>query len=156
MIADRFIPLLPFVGTIFARTGVVAGTHANVEMLLARGELLGIFPEGTTGPAKPFTDRYELQAWRVGHAEHALRHGVPVIPVAILGAEEAWPLLLRLPWKLFGAPYLPIPMSPLPLPVHMTIHYGAPIELHGDADNPNVVDAAARTVRREVERMLPS
>ena len=155
-IGDWFIPRLPFVSTFFSRTGVVAGTHANVRALLERGELLAIFPEGVTGPAKPFTERYHLQEWRVGHAEHAIRHRVPIVPVAIIGAEEAWPVLARLPWRLFGAPYLPIPFTPLPLPIQIKIHYGTPIELRGDADDPHVVDAAATQVRRAVERMLPS
>src|SRR5439155_22253195 len=53
-IADRFVPLLPFVGTAFARTGVVTGTHANVRKLLDDGELIAIFPEGVSGPAKSF------------------------------------------------------------------------------------------------------
>lgn len=155
-IGDRFIPRLPFVSTFFARTGVVAGSHANVSHLLARGELLAIFPEGTTGPAKPFHERYHLQAWRVGHAEHALRHHVPVIPVAIVGAEEAWPVVAKLPWHVFGAPYLPIPLTPLPLPVRISIRYGKPLELAGDADDPAAVDAAAARVRRAVEELLPS
>lgn len=156
LIADRFIPLLPFVSTIFARTGVVAGTHANVRHLLERGELLGIFPEGVSGPAKPFRERYHLQEWRVGHAEHAIRHRVPIIPVAILGAEEAWPVAVKLPIRAFGSPYLPLPFTPLPRPVPIRIQYGKPIELHGDADDPHIVAAAALRIRHAVEGMLPS
>jgi 1-acyl-sn-glycerol-3-phosphate acyltransferase len=155
-IADRFIPRLPFLSTWFARTGVVAGSHTNVAHLLERGELVAIFPEGVTGPAKPFFERYHLQQWRVGHAEHAIRHEVPIIPVAIIGAEEAWPVLARIPWRMFGAPYLPIPLTPLPLPVRIEIHYGRPIELAGDADDPHVIAAAALRVRRAVEELLPS
>ena len=155
-IADRFIPRLPFVSTLFARTGVVAGSHANVRRLLERDELVAIFPEGVTGPAKRFTDRYCLQQWRVGHAEHAIRHRVPIIPVAIVGAEEAWPVLTRLPWHVLGAPYLPIPFTPFPLPVPLSIRYGKPIELAGDADDPQVVNAAADRVRVAVAEMLPS
>ena len=155
-IADRFVPRLPFVGTLFARTGVVAGSHTNVRRLIERNELLAIFPEGVTGPAKPFRERYHLQAWRVGHAEHALRHRVPIIPVAIIGAEEAWPVRTRLPWHMFGAPYLPIPFTLVPRRVPLTIRYGKPIELTGDADDPDVVGAAAGRVQRAVAEMLPS
>jgi len=106
-----------------------------------------------TGVAKPFRDRYQLQAWRVGHAELAIRHRVPVVPVAIIGAEESWPLLGRIDGvRAFGAPYLPIPVSPVPLPVRFHLHYGAPLELHHDlpvgaADDPRVVAAAAGRVR---------
>jgi 1-acyl-sn-glycerol-3-phosphate acyltransferase len=160
LIADRFVPILPFVGTLFARLGVVSGTRGNVRRLLEQGELLAIFPEGTTGVAKPFRERYHLQDWRVGHAELAIRHRAPVVPVAILGAEESWPMLAKLDrLHPFGAPYLPIPASPLPLPVRYHIHYGAPIALHDGlppeaADDPAQVAAAARRVRAAVAALI--
>jgi 1-acyl-sn-glycerol-3-phosphate acyltransferase len=160
MVADRFVPRLPFVGTLFARSGVVSGTRANVRRLLERDELLAIFPEGVSGVAKPRSERYRLQAWRVGHVELALRHRAPIIPVAIVGAEESWPVLLRLRrFRLFGAPYLPVPVVPFPLPIRYHLRYGAPIELHRDlapelADDPAIIaDAAART-RAAVEQLL--
>lgn len=153
-IADRFVPMLPIVSSVFARTGVVSGTHANVRRLLERGELISIFPEGITGPAKPFRDRYKLQQWRVGHAELALRYRVPVIPIAIIGAEESWPMLLRLPFSVFGSPYLPLPRSPLPLPRHLEIHYGRPIELAGDPDDPACVAAAATRTHDAVASLI--
>lgn len=159
MIADRFVPRLPFVSTLFARAGVVSGTHANVRRLLERDELLAVFPEGVTGPAKPFRNRYELQDWRVGHAELSIRYQVPIIPVAIIGAEESWPLLLRPRWNLFGTPYLPIPRAPLPLPVRFYIHYGEPVVLHrdhpsADADDPACLTAAAAQTRMAVEQLV--
>ncbi len=155
LIADRFIPLLPFFSTAFARCGVVAGTHANVRHLLDRGELIAIFPEGVTGPAKPFSQRYHLQEWRVGHAEHAIRHHAPIIPVAILGIEEAWPVVTKLPIQLFGAPYLPLPATLLPLPRKIRIHYGTPIDLAGyDADEPAQLVTAAGVVRSAVADLI--
>jgi len=159
MIADRFIPMLPFVGTVFSRCGVVSGSRANVRRLLERGELVMIFPEGVTGVAKPFRDRYRLQDWRVGHAQLAIHHRAPVVPVAIVGAEESWPVLARLPARPFGAPYLPIPALPLPLPVRYRLRYGAPIRLDRDlrrdaADDPDAVEAAAARVRAAVEALL--
>ncbi|HWU86737.1 MAG TPA: lysophospholipid acyltransferase family protein, partial [Kofleriaceae bacterium] len=95
-VADHFVPRLPLISTLYARLGVVSGTRANVRRLLERGELIAIWPEGVTGPAKPFRDRYRLQSWRVGFAELAIRHRAAVVPVAIVGAEESWPLLARL------------------------------------------------------------
>jgi 1-acyl-sn-glycerol-3-phosphate acyltransferase len=152
-IADLFVSAFPVVNTVFSRVGVVNGTRGNVRRLLDDGELIAIFPEGVSGVAKPFRLRYQLQDWRVGHAELAIRHRVPVVPVAIIGSEESWPVALRLRGiRAFGAPYLPIPMSPLPLPVRYRLHYGAPLELHhglaaGAADDPPVVRAAAERVR---------
>ncbi len=159
-IADRFIPRLPFVSTMFARCGVVSGTRNNVRLLLERGELIAIFPEGVTGTAKTVRQRYRLQDWRVGHAELAIRHRAPIIPVAIVGAEDSWPLLARIDaFHVLGAPYLPIPASPLPLPVPVELHYGPPIALHDAhppevADDPDVVAVAAHRVRDAVAALL--
>jgi 1-acyl-sn-glycerol-3-phosphate acyltransferase len=158
-IADRFVPQLPFVSTAFARCGVVSGTRGNVRRLLERGDLLAIFPEGVTGTIKPYRARYQLQAWRVGHAELAIRHRAPVVPVAVIGAEESWPVLARLPVHAFGIPYLPMPMTPLPMPVQYHLYYGEPIYLHREypvtaADEPEAVAEAAATVHDAVEALV--
>jgi 1-acyl-sn-glycerol-3-phosphate acyltransferase len=156
-IGAYFVPSLPVVGTLLSRCGMVSGTRANVMRLLDKGELIAIWPEGTTGPAKRFRDRYHIQAWRVGFAELAIRYQAPVIPVAILGAEESWPLAAKLGIHWFGAPYLPIPAWPVPLPAHYHIQYGSPIELDpvaDHADDPALVAAAAARVRTAVERQI--
>jgi len=160
VIADRFIPSLPVISTWFARIGAVVGTHANVARLLERGELIAIFPEGAAGIAKPVRDRYQLREWRVGHAELALRHRAPIVPVAILGAEEAWPVLGRFRgFHRFGVPFLPVPLTPLPLPLRHLIFYGAPIALHDGlpddaADDPLAVAHAAARVRGALAELL--
>ncbi len=159
-VADWFVPLLPFVSAMYSRIGVISGSRANIRYLLERGELVAVFPEGVAGVAKPFRDRYHLQEWHVGHAELAIRHRVPVIPVAIIGAEESWPVALRLKrFHAFGAPYVPIPASPLPLPVRYHIHYGEPLDIARDrspeqADDPEVAAAAAAEVRDAVQQLI--
>ncbi|MDX2086469.1 MAG: lysophospholipid acyltransferase family protein [Kofleriaceae bacterium] len=156
-VGDHFIPRLPLISALFARLGVVSGTPANVRRLLERGELLVLFPEGTTGPAKRFRDRYRLQTWRVGFAEHAIRHRAVVVPVAIIGAEESWPLLAKLPLRAFGSPYVPVPAVPLPLPAHYHLRYGTPMMLgHAseDADDPGRVAAGAARVRDALEELV--
>ena len=158
VIGDIFIPLLPWVGTTFSRLGVVAGSAGNFRHLLETGELVLVFPEGVPGIGKGFRKRYELQDWRVGHAELALRHRVPVIPVAVVGAEEAWPGIGRIDsFHAFGAPFLPIPATPLPLPVRLHLHYGEPLllsERFGDADDPTAVRDAARVVKESVQTLI--
>ena len=158
-VSDHFVPTLPLVSTLFARCGAVSGTRANVAHLLDRGELIVIWPEGVTGPAKRCRDRYQIQAWRVGFAELAIRYRAPVVPVAMVGAEESWPLAIKLGIRWFGTPYLPIPAWPLPLPAHYRIYYGAPIHLdHGhvatDADDPAIVAAASVRVREVLEGLI--
>ena len=120
-ISDRFVTRFPLVSTYFARLGVVSGTRANVRTLLERGELIVIWPEGVSGTGKRFRDRYKLQNWNVGFAELAMRHNAPVVVAAIVGAEESWPLLGKLRAHVFGSPYLPIPATPIPLPVRYRI-----------------------------------
>lgn len=159
-VADLFVAGFPLINTIFARVGVVSGTRANVRRLLDDGELIAIFPEGVSGVAKPFRERYHLQRWHVGHAELAIRHRVPIVPVAIIGSEESWPIAIRVPGiRVFGAPYLPIPISPVPLPVPYHLHYGAPIDLAADfdaavADDPAAVRDAATRVHDALEDLM--
>ena len=160
VVADRFVPMLPFVFTLFSRVGGVGGDRSTVHRLLDDGELLVIFPEGTPGIGKPFSERYRLKEWRVGHAELALRHRAPVVPTAIIGAEEQWPQIARLDGvHPFGAPYLPIPATPVPLPVHYHVWYGPPIHLHeecppGAADDPELAEEAAATVKAAVQALI--
>jgi 1-acyl-sn-glycerol-3-phosphate acyltransferase len=156
-VGDQFIPKLPLVGTWFSRLGMVSGTRANVRRLLERGELLAIWPEGVAGTAKRWRDRYTLQAWRVGFAEQAIRHRAVVVPVAIIGAEESWPLLAKLPLRAFGAPYFPVPAVPLPLPAHYRLRYGAPMVLGrtaADADDPAVVARASTDVHDALAQLV--
>lgn len=160
-IADYFVNSLPFVGTLFSRAGMVGGSRGNVRNLLESGELLLLFPEGTPGIGKPFRDRYQLQDWRKGHCEFAIRYGAPVIPVGIVGAEEQMPQIARIPlaWTGLPIPYLPVPATPFPLPVRYHIHYGAPLRFDQEyspaqADDPEVVGEAAARVKAAVQDLL--
>ncbi len=157
-IADYFVSTLPLVSTLFARCGVVGGSKGNARALLEAGELLMIFPEGTPGIGKPFSERYKLQKWRQGHCELAIRHSAPVVPVGIVGAEEQMPQIARI--KLGGSiPYLPVPATLVPLPVRYHIHYGEPLRFDrefspDDADDPAIVADAARRVKEAVQGLL--
>ena len=111
-LADYFFRTVPVVGTLWARSGGVSARPANAYRLLKEQRQLAlVFPEGTKGPSKSFTDRYQLRRFgRGGFVEIAMRAGVPVIPIAVVGSEEAMPVLLRLPTvaKALGVPYFPI------------------------------------------------
>lgn len=159
-VGDMFIPLLPFVGNSLSRMGMVSGSEGNFRYLLEHGELALVFPEGVPGISKGFKKRYQLQEWRVGHTEFAIRYQVPVVPVGVVGAEEAWIQIARIDgFKLFGAPFLPIPLTLFPMPVKMHIHYGEPIDFSkrwkpSDADDPDVTKEAAQMVKHAVEGLL--
>jgi 1-acyl-sn-glycerol-3-phosphate acyltransferase len=111
-LADYFFRTVPVVGTLWARAGGVSARPANAYRLLKEQQQLAlVFPEGTKGPSKSFTDRYQLRRFgRGGFVEIAMRAGVPVIPIAVVGSEEAMPIVLRLPTaaKALGLPYFPI------------------------------------------------
>jgi 1-acyl-sn-glycerol-3-phosphate acyltransferase len=158
-VADHFVPQIPFIGTLFARGGMVGGSRGNARVLLETGELLLIFPEGVPGIAKHFKDRYKLQDWRVGHVELAIRHRAPVVPFGVVGAEEQMPQIGRITTKIPGLPFIPITLSPLPLPVRYHILYGPPIPVHEDyraehADDPAAVREAAARVKAAVQALL--
>jgi 1-acyl-sn-glycerol-3-phosphate acyltransferase len=85
----------PFLGTFLARNGGVVANPGNAQRLLAdEGQLVLVFPEGTKGTTKPYSQRYQLQRFgRGGFIEVAMRAGVPVLPVAVTGTEETMPAL---------------------------------------------------------------
>ena len=159
-VGEAFIPFLPWLGTALSRAGMVSGSRGNFRHLLDTGELVLVFPEGVPGISKGFAHRYELQEWRVGHVELAIRHRAPVIPVAVIGAEESWMQVAKLERvHPFGAPFLPIPLTPFPLPVRYHIHYGEPLRLYeqfsyDEALDPEVARTAADLVKAEVEKLI--
>jgi 1-acyl-sn-glycerol-3-phosphate acyltransferase len=111
-LADYFFRKVPVVGTLWARAGGVSARPANAYRLLKEQRQLAlVFPEGTKGPSKSYTDRYQLRRFgRGGFVEIAMRAGVPVIPIAVVGSEEAMPVVFRLPTlaKALGVPYFPV------------------------------------------------
>lgn len=158
-IAAHFMPTTPFLATLVARMGVVGGVRANVDHLLSTGELLLIFPEGIKGITKGFRERYRLRDFTPGHAEFAIRHQVPIIPLAVIGAEEQLPEIFGIPYGKFGVKRIPVPVVPFPLPVRYRLHYGEPIDVSASyaadvADDPEAVQDCARRVRATVQALV--
>ena len=110
--ADHFFKGVPLVGTMWARAGGVAAHPENAYRLLReQGQLALVFPEGTKGPGKTYSERYRLRRFgRGGFVEIAMRAGVPVVPIAVVGAEESMPILWKSPTlaRLLGVPYVPV------------------------------------------------
>lgn len=111
-LADYFFKTIPVLGTMWARAGGVSANPDNAYRLLRdKGQLAVVFPEGTKGPSKSFTDRYQLRRFgRGGFVEIAMRAGVPVIPIAVVGSEESMPVVFRAPFvaRALGVPYFPV------------------------------------------------
>jgi 1-acyl-sn-glycerol-3-phosphate acyltransferase len=115
--ADYLFRSIPVVGTLWSRTGGVPAHPENAYRLLREQRQLAlVFPEGSKGPGKLYRERYRLRRFgRGGFVEIAMRAGVPIIPIAVVGAEESMPIL----WKsgalarLTGLPYLPVTANQL-------------------------------------------
>lgn len=147
----------PYLGTLFNRMGAVRACPENAFRLLEERRPVIVFPEGIQGIGKPFSQRYQLKRLgRGGFAKLAVRAGMPIVPVAIVGAEESLPLLAKLPTNFLGLPYWPV--TPPPLPAKWTIRFGEPIRpaATGDtsADDPAVVQPLVDGTRGAIEGML--
>jgi 1-acyl-sn-glycerol-3-phosphate acyltransferase len=92
-LAENLFRTMPVVGTLWSRSGGVAAHPDNAYRLLHDEErLVLVFPEGTKGTGKHYRDRYRLRRFgRGGFVDIAMRAGVPVIPIAVMGAEETAP-----------------------------------------------------------------
>jgi 1-acyl-sn-glycerol-3-phosphate acyltransferase len=129
VVLDRFVSSLPYINLLFTRAGAIGGSRGDFHAVLDADEMILVFPEGVEGIGKPFSERYQLQRWTEGHAEVAIRHRAPIVPVAVIGAEEQMPQLARLPLHLFNIPYLPLTLTPFPMPVRYHLRYGPPIPI---------------------------
>jgi 1-acyl-sn-glycerol-3-phosphate acyltransferase len=169
LLALDMFALLPALAPMLTKSGSVRASPENAERLLRSGELLGVFPEGVKGVGKRFRERYKLARFgRGGFVRVALRTGAPIIPCAIVGAEEIHPVMGNIDWvgRPFGLPYLPLtptfpwlgPLGLVPLPTKWSIDFGEPIDLsqHGpdDADDPILVNRIVESVRETLQGMV--
>jgi len=169
MLALDMFALLPGLAPALAKSGSVRANPANAERLLKRGELVGVFPEGVKGVGKRFKDRYKLARFgRGGFIRIALRTGSPIIPCAVVGAEEIHPVVAKADWvgRPFGLPYFPItptfpalgPLGLVPLPTKWSIDFGDPLDLspYGPeaAGDPILVNRLSQQVRETVQGMI--
>ena len=144
---EKWAVSLPFVSLVFTRVGQVVGVPENAARLLAQGEALLVFPEGTRGVTKTFDRRYQLTDFGLGFMRLAIETETPVVPVAVIGAEEQYvsfanveslARLLRIP----AFPIIPqlfVPGGQLPLPTKYRLYFGEPMQFAGDPDDDDAV-----------------
>jgi 1-acyl-sn-glycerol-3-phosphate acyltransferase len=160
---------LPALGYLARRAGHTPACPANADRLLRDGELVGVFPEGFKGIGKPFSDRYQLRRFgRGGFAVTALRARVPIVPCAIVGAEEIYPMVgnARPLARLLRLPYFPLtplfpwfgPLGAVPLPSKWIIAFGCPVDTSGYTDgawrDPVAIAELTTTVRGSIQARL--
>ncbi len=156
----------PLAALLRALGGVPASFEAG-RGLLARGELVALFPEGVAGTAKLFSERYRLQPFATSSARLSCMLRVPIVPFTVVGAEESYPMLGRSTTlgRRIGVPYVPItpafpalgPLGALPLPTRWRIRFGPRIRLWRERrfrDRPDDFAAMTERLRRTVGLQL--
>lgn len=133
-LADYFFRTIPVVGTLWSRTGGVPAHPDNAYRLLHDQQQLAlVFPEGTKATSKTYRDRYRLRRFgRGGFVEIAMRAGVPVVPIAVIGAEESMPIVFRVPGlsKVLNIPYFPVTANALLMgPLGYALYFPAKIKM---------------------------
>jgi 1-acyl-sn-glycerol-3-phosphate acyltransferase len=169
MLGADLVFQLPFVADVARKNGTTLACTEDAERLLAAGELVGVWPEGFKGIGKPFSERYKLQRFgRGGFVSAAMRAKAPIVPCAIVGAEETYPMIANLGTlaRMIGLPYVPItptfpwfgPLGLIPLPSKWIIEFGEPIATdgHGDggAEDPMLVFELTDRVRDTIQQTL--
>ena len=168
-LAEDFVYYLPFLGAFINRIGAVRACQENAERLLQKGKCVAVFPEGVKGIGKLFRDRYKLQRFgRGGYIRLCLRTQTPLIPCAVIGAEETSPLLHRVETltRAIGLPYVPItptfpllgPLGLVPAPTKWIIRFGEMVRFEGygpeAADDHVLVGRLSERVRATIQSML--
>ena len=160
---------LPFVAPFVRKVGGVPASPFNATRILESDQLMMVFPEGAKGTGKPFSERYRLQRFgRGGFVEIALRTRSPIVPVAVVGSEEIYPMIADAQTlaRAIGAPFVPItptfpwlgPLGLLPLPSRWRIEFCEPIDISAyppeAADDRRIVFELSERVRETIQAKL--
>jgi 1-acyl-sn-glycerol-3-phosphate acyltransferase len=171
MLGEHWFKGYPGVSMLVGKMGLVPAHPANAQRLLRdEGRLVLVFPEGQKGSRKLYWQRYRLRRFgRGGFVRTAMRAGVPIIPIAVLGAEEAMPIFAHVPLlqRLTGLIYFPInhafPQFGLAaalmyLPAKFKIRFLEPVDLGGydpeDADDIALVQGLSEEIRGRIQAEL--
>ncbi|MFJ6296848.1 lysophospholipid acyltransferase family protein [Streptomyces griseoviridis] len=169
LLAADLVFMLPVANELARKLGHTLACAEDAELLLGRGELVGVMPEGFKGIGKPFGERYKLQRFgRGGFVSTALRQGVPIIPCSIVGAEEIYPMIgnAKTLARVLGFPYFPLtptfpwlgPLGAVPLPTKWTIQFGEPIPTDTyppeAAEDPMLMFNLTDQVREQIQHTL--
>ena len=158
---------MPFLGNFLTKMGGVVASTDNAARLFAAENLVGIFPEGIRGAFAPYRTSYQLRDFsKSGFARIAIENQTPIIPAAVVGHSEIFPIIGRIDWsyatKELGWPYFPIapmfPLAPIPFPSKWHIRVLPPVKLDGlrpsDAGNRRLVKELGRHVQDILQRNI--
>lgn len=147
-LAHNLVVSMPGLGSL-RKFGTVAANHDNATLALKSGGALLVYPGGDYEVFRPSWKRHEVDfGGRKGYVKLAREAGVPIVPIASVGGQEAalfldrgqWlarlmrvdkvarlksvPILLAPPWGLTVSDMVPR----LPLPTKITIEVQDPID----------------------------
>lgn len=162
---EHWVPSIPFVSTFLSRAGQVVGTRENARILLKRGGLLQVFPEGVRGISKTYDNAYEMVDFGLGFMRLALETDTPIVPVGVVGGEEQMPSVLNLKGvaDALGMPSFPItpamavlgPLGAMPLPVKYRLYFGEPMRFEGESDDEDrVIRGKVKRVRAAISTLI--
>jgi 1-acyl-sn-glycerol-3-phosphate acyltransferase len=164
---EHFFKGYPGLSMLLPKIGGVPAHPANVHRLLHdEQQLVLVFPEGRKGSEKLYKDRYRLRRFgRGGFVEAAMRAGAPIVPVAVVGAEEAQPIFAHVSalQKLTGLIYFPItPTFPHfgllgaggYLPAKFKIRFLAPVPTDDLGDEPWEDQALVQTISHDIRATI--
>jgi 1-acyl-sn-glycerol-3-phosphate acyltransferase len=169
MLGEHWFKGYPGVGMLANKIGLVAAHPANAQRLLCdEGRLALVFPEGQKGSRKLYWQRYRLRRFgRGGFVRTAMKAGVPIVPIAVVGAEEAMPIFAHVPLlqRLTGLMYFPVnhafphfglAAGLMYLPAKFKIRFLDPVDLSGygpdDAEDVALVQSVAEDIRAKIQR----
>ncbi len=154
---DGSLAGIPGLGMLATKLGAVAGHPANLHRLLYDEQALVLaFPEGRHGARKPIKQRYLLRSFdHAGFVRIAMRAGVPIVPIAVLGAEEASPVFARF-GPLRRLTRLPrVPLGPgLPLPAKFRIRFLEPVSVGDPGDEPWRDGGLVRSLGEDIRALI--
>lgn len=160
---EKWTQTLPFIALFFSRVGQVVGVPENAKRLLEAEQALLVFPEGARGISKTFDRRYQLTDFGLGFMRLAMETNTPVVPIAVVGAEEQYVSIANLDKlaRAIGAPAFPlipqlmIPGGFLPLPTRYRVYFGEPMSFRGDPDDEDaVIEEKVWLVKATIQSML--
>jgi len=156
---EKWVPTLPYVSTVMARSGQIVGTPENCRRLLQAEEAIMVFPEGARGISKLWSQRYQLQEFGLGFMRLALETQTPIVPIGVVGAEEQAPALMDVKplARLLGFPAFPITPTilPFPLPVKYHLHFGEPLTFQGLPDDEDAeLEKKVKVVKGAVQQLI--
>ncbi|HET8820512.1 MAG TPA: lysophospholipid acyltransferase family protein [Thermoleophilaceae bacterium] len=171
MLGENWFKGYPGVGMLANKIGLVGAHPDNAQRLLGdEGKLVLVFPEGQKASRKLYWQRYRLRRFgRGGFVRTAIRAGVPIVPTAVMGAEEAMPIFAHVPLleRLTGLIYFPInhafphfglAAAAMYLPAKFRIRFLEPIDMSDygpeDADDIALVGRLSERIRLRIQEEL--